>query len=224
MVYRRIQSQQPIAAYAVFLGKCYLLVNAASQMADKRRYTVTLPDHVADAVEQHARPLGSTPTEYTADVVRWWFGQGCPPVTHDEAALRNKVTDMMSRNQPLPKDFNIWKLNTGIVYQLIDEPVEKALHDLGIPNLFAHAAEHDVVRFLVAFDNHPTHWLVFNLFKGGKTASENGLALSAYPKVSTTREDMLLKLAIESKKMGNGRPIEFSQIPAKAATRAAVKK
>lgn len=191
---------------------CWLLL---LNMADKRRYTVSLPDHVADAVEKQARPLGSTPTEYAADVIRWWFGQGCPPVTHDEAELRKSrsVEDMMKRIKPLPKDFNIWKLDPAMNYNLIDDPVNKALADLGLPNLFAHAAEHDTARFMVAFDNHPTHWLVFNLFKGGKTDSENGLSFSAYPKASTTRQEMLLKLTIESKKMEVKGPVEFSQIP-----------
>ena len=182
-------------------------------MAEKRRYTVSLPDHVADAVEAHAKPLGSTPTEYAGDIVRWWFGQGCPPVTPDETELRKRGNDMMKRIKPLPKDFSIWKLDPNVNYAVIDEPVEKALRELGIPNLFARAAEHDVARIMIAFDNHPTHWLVFNFWKGGKTASENGLGLSADSKTSTTREDMLLKLTIEGKKMQSKEPIVFSQIP-----------
>lgn len=184
-------------------------------MAEKRRYTVSLPDHVADAVERHAKPLSATPTEYAGDIIRWWFGQGCPPVTPDETHLRQAraVEDMMKRIKPAPQNFDIWKLDAKVDYELIDEPAEKALKQLGLPNLFSHEKEHDIARFMVAFDNHPTHWLVFNFFKGGKTADENGLAFSAYPKTSSTREDMLLRLTIEAKKMQANAPIQFSQIP-----------
>ncbi len=75
---------------------------------------------------------------------------------------------------------------------------------------------------MVAFDNHPTHWLVFNFYKGGKTAAENGLGFSAYSKVSVTRDDMLLKLTIEKKKMGAKGPTAFSQIPKLSAVAEAV--
>jgi len=33
-----------------------------------------------------------------------------------------------------------------------------------LPNLHAQAIEHDEARFLIAFDNHPTHWIVVDLF------------------------------------------------------------
>ena len=185
-------------------------------MAEKRRYTVSLPDHVADAVEKHAGPLSATPTEYAGDIIRWWFGQGCPPVTHDEAELRKSTigAEIKKRIKPVPADFDVWKLDPSVDYQLTDAPAEKALKQLGLPNLFAHAKEHDVARLMVAFDNHHTHWLVFNFFKGGKTAAENGLAFSAYSKSDVSRDDMLLKLTIEGKKMEAKGSIKFSQIPA----------
>jgi hypothetical protein len=121
---------------------------------------------------------------------------------------------MMKRIRPVPKDFDVWKLDPAVDYELIDEPAEKALKQLGLPNLFAQEKEHDVARFMIAFDNHPTHWLVFNFFKGGKSASENGLAFSADPKLAVTREDMLLKLTKDAKEMGAKTPVVFSQIPA----------
>ena len=194
-------------------------------MAEKRRYTVTLPDHVADAVEKRARPIGSTPTEYAADVVRWWFGQGCPPVTHDEQELIKRTTEMMSRIRPLPKDFDIWNLDSAMDYNLADEPVEKALVQLGLPNLFAHAKEHDKVRFTVAFDNHPTHWLVFNLFKGSENPDGNGVSLYAYSKTSIGRKQMTKKLDLIAVEMEANGPLKFSQIPAKSpATHLGVQK
>lgn len=183
-------------------------------MAEKRRYTITVPDHVADAVESRAKPLSATPTEYASDVLRWWFGQGCPPVSHDEAALREKQAPSISdRIKPPSDNLSIWNLDPKNLYVLVDEPVRKFLAELGTPNLFAHGVEHDEVRMMVVYDNHPTHWLEFNFFKGGATPDQNGLALNAYPKSSTTRSEMLKKMKKQAKAMGSREPVDFSQIP-----------
>lgn len=72
-------------------------------MKDKRRYTITLPDHVADAVEHHARGLTATPTEYAADVIRWWFGQECPPLTSEEAVLRSMIEESGDKSLRIEK-------------------------------------------------------------------------------------------------------------------------
>lgn len=187
-------------------------------MTEKQRYTVSLPDHVTTEIVKHSRAMSATPTEYAAAIIRWWFGQGCPPVTPDEAQLRKAATidAMMSRILPLPADFNIWKLNPKIDYNLVDAPVELALKDLGLPNLFAHGQEHDVVRLTVAFDNHPTHWLVFNFFKGSGKPGGDGLSMYAYAKSSVSRGAMVKKLQAIAKEMEAEGPISFSQIPAKA--------
>lgn len=183
-------------------------------MAMKARYNVSLPDHVSSELEKHAAAIGATPTEYAGDVLRWWFGQGCPPVRPDENELRKRTASIQARIKPVPKDFSVWNLDPASAYELIDEPAERALKQLGLPNLFARAQEHDEARFMVAFDNHPTHWLVFNFFKGGKTAAENGLAFTAEPKSGTSHADMLLKLTFDAKKMQAKGPFQFSQIPA----------
>jgi hypothetical protein len=185
-------------------------------MADKQRYTVSLPDHVSAEMEKHAKAVKATPTEYAADIIRWWFGLGSPAVRFDEQELRKRMS-------PVPEDFNVWKLNPTADYELIDEPAEKALKQLGIPNLFAHEKEHDIVRLMVAFDNHPTHWLMFNFFKGSDTPAGDGLAFSATPKLSVSREEMLLRLTIEGKKMDAKGPFKFSQIP-KSTLQGAVKR
>jgi hypothetical protein len=183
-------------------------------MAEKRRYTVTLPDHVADAVESRAKPLGATPTEYTADVVRWWFGQGCPPVTGDEEALRKKAASQLGRIEALPDNLTIWTLDPKKIYNVGgDEIVQEYLNQLGLPNLFAGAQEYEKARLMIAFDNHPTHWIEFNLFKGGKTNAKNGLLMHATPKVDFSRDEMLKKLRGDAKAMGADRPVTFSQIP-----------
>lgn len=185
-------------------------------MADKRRYTVSLPDHVADAVEKHAGPLSSTPTEYAADVIRWWFGQGCPPVTHDEAELRksNATKALFQRVQPVPKNLNVWSLEPAKDYVITeDEIVKKLLNQLGLPNLFAQAREHDQLRFSIAFDNHPTHWLVVDLYKGSDRPDGDGWSFRAYPKTSITREAMLARLQAEAKEMESTDKVSFAQIP-----------
>ena len=185
-------------------------------MADKRRYTISLPDHVADAVENHARPLGSTPTEYAADVVRWWFGQGCPAVTPDEAQLRkSKLSDSILKGiEPLPKNLDAWSLDSKKDYIITDDSVvQKLLGQLGVPNLFARTAEHDKIRFFVAFDNHPTHWLVLDIFKGTDRPDGDGLSFQALPKIAVSREEMLQKLQAAAKEMASPGPVKFSQIP-----------
>jgi hypothetical protein len=193
-----------------------LLVIAAEQMADKRRYTVSLPDHVADAVEKHGRPIGSTPTEYAADVIRWWFGQGCPPVTHDEAELRKTKAagGVKNRIEPIPDNLNAWTLDPEKIYAITEDAVVQNLLDqLGLPNLFAQAAEHDSIRFSIAFDNHPTHWLVAEFFKGSNRPDGDGLSLQAYPKLSVTRSQMIERLTAAAKGAKSKDTVTFSQIP-----------
>jgi len=191
---------------------CSLLLS----MADKRRYTVTLPDHVADAVEAHAKPLGATPTEYAGDVLRWWFGEGCPPVTPDDLTLRKKKLEeaLTTRVRPLPKDLHALSLSLEDTFFITDDAiVQKLLTQLGLPNLFAHAKEHDKIHFSVAFDNHPTHWILADYFKGFGGAEDDGLSFSAYPKAFVSREQMLEKLKAQAQMMEASGPIEFSQIP-----------
>lgn len=181
-------------------------------MAEKRRYTVSVPDHVANAVEARARPLGATPTEYAADVLRWWFGQGCPPVTHDESALL--AAQVSDRLKPMPHNLSVWSLGSQEVYAITgDKVVMNLLTQLKIPNLFAQAAEHDAVSMIVAFDNHPTHWLQFDFFKGSTTPAGDGLAFYAYPKASVTRTEMMQKWRAKAKEIGASGPLNFSQIP-----------
>jgi hypothetical protein len=144
-------------------------------------------------------------------VIRWWFGQGCPPVTHDEAALR--AAELAKRVQAPPENLSVWALEPDKPYELVDALAKRMLAQLGLPNLFVQAAEHDQTRMMIVFDHHPTHWIEFNFFKGGADASENGLAFTAYPKSFVTRHDMLRKMRDEAKKMDAPPPDGFSQIP-----------
>lgn len=185
-------------------------------MAEKRRYTVTLPDHVADAVESRAKLLGETPTEYTADVLRWWFGQGCPAVTHDESALRKakEAAHVSGRIKPVPENLSVWSLAPDSNYNITDDNVvRKLLGEIGLTNLFAHTIEHDEIRAMFVFDNHPTHWLQFDFFKGSKRSDGDGLSFTAESKITTSREAKLQAMQIEAKRMGATKQPVFSQIP-----------
>lgn len=53
-------------------------------MAEKRRFNISLPDHVADELERRSKALGGNPTEYAADIIRWWYGEGSPPLNAEE--------------------------------------------------------------------------------------------------------------------------------------------
>ena len=53
-------------------------------MAEKQRFTISLPEHVAAELVRRGKALGSNPTEYAADIIRWWYGEGSPPLTPEE--------------------------------------------------------------------------------------------------------------------------------------------
>lgn len=183
-------------------------------MAEKRRYTVSLPDHVADEIERYAKAVGAPPTEYVGDIVRWWFGIGAPPVTKDEEQIRGTKT------------LDIWQLDPLASYYLTDDTVVAGLmKQLGVPNLFAPInAEHDLVHSMVAFEDHPSHWIVLHIWKGLPAAKDNGLLLEAFPKASTSRQDMLAKLEIQAREIHNGdEPVKFSQLPVRSQKSRAAK-
>lgn len=176
-------------------------------MGKKPQISATLPAHVNDAISHRADLLGDSKSNYLSAIASWWFGQGCPPVRADEEQL----AALKKRLKPLPKNLDAWHLDKNEAYSITgDDVVQKLLNQLGIPNLFAAAQEHDKVRAFVPFDNHPTHWLVFHLFKGTK---DDGLLFEAHPKSSTTREEMLTNLSSAETDMEPGQELVFSQLP-----------
>lgn len=122
---------------------------------------------------------------------------------------------------------NVWKLNPNEVYQLEgDDTVRGLLKQLRIPNLFAGASEFDAMQAFVAFDNHPTHWIIIHFWQGVPDyspnhsihklvghASPNGLLFNAEPKSSTSRAEMEGKLISEALKMGAKDVFAFQQLP-----------
>ena len=171
-------------------------------MAQKNRYNVSLPDHVSAEIEARAKAVHASPTEYAGDVIRWWFGQGCPPINKDEEEQRKRG------------QLNAWSLDPSAAYNLVgDAVVTRLMEQLGVPNLFAPAAEHDEAWFSVTFDNHPTHWIVLNFFKGSSTPGGDGLLFRAYPKSTVSRQEMMTQMREEAEEMGSGSAPKFSQIP-----------
>jgi hypothetical protein len=171
-------------------------------MAQKNRYNVSLPDHVSAEIEARARAVRASPTEYAGDVIRWWFGQGCPAISTDEEEQQKR-----SR-------LDVWNLNPSDSYNLSgDALVSHLMTRLGVPNLFAGMLGHDEGHAFVAFDNHPTHWIVLHQWKGHEAAQDNGLLFQADPKVAVTRQQMLTRLQEAAAEMGAKKTVKFSQLP-----------
>ena len=178
-------------------------------MGKKPQISATIPSHVNDAITRRADLLGDSKSNYLSAIASWWFGQGAPPVRPDEEQL----SALKKRLKPLPKSLDVWYLNKDDVYNITgDNVVQGLLSQLGIPNVFAPMREHDKTHALLAFENHPTHWLMFHLFKGHGEKG-NGLLFEAHPKSSITREEMLTRLKAIGAEIGAKQEIVFSQLP-----------
>lgn len=123
--------------------------------------------------------------------------------------------------RPKTGEINVWDLHANKDYMLEgDELVSDLARQLGVPNLFPQASEHDHAHFIVAFEDHPTHWILIHLWKGHKDPSGNGLFFQADPKSSTSREQMdqtLKRIAAEMEV----EHIPYSQLPMFEAARKA---
>jgi len=123
---------------------------------------------------------------------------------------------------------NVWNLNPEDSYILQgDDVVRDLMKQLRIPNLFGQASEFDAMHAFVAFDNHPTHWIVLHLWqkladyspnhvvqKLVHNPDPNGLLFEAVPKSTTTRSAMEEKLISEALRMGARTPFVFQHLPA----------
>ncbi len=54
----------------------------------KPQIKASLPSHVAAEIEKCGKTLEVTKGEYLGLIARWWFAQGCPPVTPEEDQIR----------------------------------------------------------------------------------------------------------------------------------------
>jgi hypothetical protein len=184
-------------------------------MSVKSRYNISLPDHVSNELELKARLVGATPTEYAGDVIRWWFGQGCPPVTSDEIVLRRGPEVTLKRITGIPANLNVWVLDKFTVYRLMgDEYVSQLMKQLHVPALFADRGENqEEEHAIVGFDNHPTHWIVLHHWTKAKALKKESLIFEAEPKASTTKSEITERLSSESLKLGMKEPFLFSHLP-----------
>jgi len=97
MVRRVLFYVEQLKAYDAKVSKCFLtLFSINFRMAEKRRFTLSLPEHIAQELEKRSAALGSNPTEYAADIVRWWFGEGSPPLTPEEKRVISKQSQSQS--------------------------------------------------------------------------------------------------------------------------------
>lgn len=123
--------------------------------------------------------------------------------------------------RPKIGEINVWDLHADKDYKLEgDELVSDLARQLGVPNLFPQASEHDKAHFVVAFEDHPTHWIIIHLWKGHVDPSGNGLLFEAHPKSSVPREEMEQILKKTAAEMEIER-IGFSQLPMFEAARKA---
>lgn len=56
----------------------------------KPQIAASLPSHVAEEVERYGKALELSKGEYLALIAKDWFARGCPPVTAEEKALRER--------------------------------------------------------------------------------------------------------------------------------------
>jgi len=124
------------------------------------------------------------------------------------------LRDALARIERPADNLDVWKLDPSKPYVLQgDALVSGLMTQLRVPNLFAQAVEHDQVHTLVAFDNHPTHWVVLHLWKGHGEPGGNGLLFEAQPKCDLPRAQMLRKLRDQAGEMEANSEVKFSQIP-----------
>ena len=131
------------------------------------------------------------------------------------------LTGRLEIIRPKTGEINVWDLSAEKNYTLEgDELVTDLARQLGVPNLFPQAPEHDVAHLVVVFEDHPTHWILIHLWKGHKDPSGNGLLFQADAKSTTSREKMdqtLKRIAAEMEVA----QIPYSQLPMFEAARKA---
>lgn len=106
-----------------------------------------------------------------------------------------------------------------------DAEVKLLMLKFGVPDLFDSIKSTDKAQqMFVAFDNHPTHWIIFYLWKNqpeyspnhgvhklAKGASANGLLFQALPKSAMTQADFAKHVQKEQDYKNS--PVRFSQLP-----------
>lgn len=63
---------------------------------------MTLPEHLAAEIDEHAALVGLAPAKFLAGLVGWWYGLGSPAVSDDEKQIAGTmlVSTQPGRNSP----------------------------------------------------------------------------------------------------------------------------
>ena len=59
---------------------------------NKPQVAASLPSHVVDEIDKHAKALEVSRGEYLGLIAKEWFARECPPVTAEEKTLRDRST------------------------------------------------------------------------------------------------------------------------------------
>lgn len=59
-------------------------------MLRKPQVKATLPEHVVNDMDKHAKALGVTRGEYLALIAKKWFADGSPAISEEETRVRDR--------------------------------------------------------------------------------------------------------------------------------------
>lgn len=122
--------------------------------------------------------------------------------------------------------FDPWNLDPKALYSISnDTEVKLIMLQLGVPDLFDGVPiPPKPERRFVAFDNHPTHWIIISRWTGvseyspnhkvhslAQNAEANGLLFVAEPKSETNKKAFLKSLQGETEYLNASVPL--SQLP-----------
>jgi len=134
------------------------------------------------------------------------------------------------RSLEVATSLDVWNLDPeGSYFMEKDDVVSDLMRQLRVPKLFASVPKDEPLQALVAFDNHPTHWIILRLWQNAqeyspnhgihkyvKNAEANGLLFEAVPKSQCSRHGIEERLSGETKEMGATGPFVFQQLTQQA--------
>jgi hypothetical protein len=66
------------------------------EVRNKPQVAASLPTHIVDEIDKHAKGLEVSRGEYLGLIAKEWFARECPPVTEEEKRLRVMKTKRAS--------------------------------------------------------------------------------------------------------------------------------
>ncbi|MEN9841012.1 MAG: hypothetical protein RL376_812 [Verrucomicrobiota bacterium] len=167
-------------------------------------------------VEKRAAGIDKKKGTYAALILEKWFADGCPPVTEADRLVQLAKAPNPPKRITNPKAIDPWNLDPGAFYilepsDLLDEIVPK----LGIDGMLFDLSAAGRKDILVAYDNHPTHWIVLAPITGLKRHLTHGLFIEAHPKDTVPRHEIENILRKHAGRIGmeiRG-PVKLTQLP-----------